>query len=153
MQSARAIDREIQEGLIIRETTGSHQRGIVPHLPIGHSLVERRNERDARLNDAIAHAAAERGYRRRWSAGLEEVERNDELKKPDRFQVCAEEWTRRPEHVVGVGIPQILLHMGVEQRGGQRAALDVIGHHANERGVHHALGQPHLVPVQSEAVV
>ena len=153
VQSAGAINRAVQQVVITGEATGSHQRGIVPHLPIGHPFVERRNERDTRLNDAIAHAPAECGDDWRWRTGLEEVQCDDELQQPDRFQVRAEERARRSEYIVDVGIPKILLGKCIKECDGQRAALGVVGQYANERRVHHALGEPQLVPVHAKAIV
>jgi hypothetical protein len=143
----------LAERLVTEQRRRREHRRVVPYLPVGHPLVERSDQRDTWRDDAIAHALAQVGHRRRRGPLLQQVEGDAELHEPDRLEIRAEERPRWTEHVVGIGIGEVLHRPRLEQVRREHLARGVAEQHRQERRVHRALGEPELVPVEAEAIV
>src|SRR5688500_4291547 len=108
VQSGPAQQRAFDECVVSQQYTSRRQRRVVPDLTVRHALVRRRYQRRARRDEPVTHACSELAGFLRRRAGLEKIQRENELQEPDRFQIRTEERARGAKDVVAIRVAEIL---------------------------------------------
>src|SRR5689334_19162721 len=104
VKSRRAEQRAFHQCVVSEQNTSRSERRGVPDLPVGHASVMRRNQCRTPRDETVAHACSELTDFPRQRAGLEQVEGDNQLKQPDRFEIRTEERTRGTENIVAIRV-------------------------------------------------
>src|SRR5688500_4199851 len=104
--AGRAKNGLVREGCVVEQARRGEQRRRVPHLAIGASFIERRNEGGARLDEPFANARSETPA---FTDAFEQRKGDADLQEPDGLEIGAEEHASRSQRIVAIGIAQIPL--------------------------------------------
>src|SRR5207249_2299725 len=105
------------------------------------------------LDHSIAELSDRLGVLRSIRRRLDQIERDTELEKPDRFEIRRKKRPRRSERVIDVWIIQIAFRIRVEDRRREAESGGLNPDRPEQCPVNRTLRQPKLIPVDPEAVV
>ena len=119
-----AFDDPLRQLFVLKPHGDGGERGAVPCLPVGESLVVITDERRCFLDELI-HAPGRRVVE--LIAGAQHRRGRDIVARPERLEVGGEKQAARPEDVVAVGVAPVALRVGVQDVAGARRRRPIAG--------------------------
>ncbi len=119
-----AFDDPLRQLFVLKPHGDRGERGAVPRLPVGESLVVITDQRRGFLDELI-HAPGRRVVE--LIAGAQHCRGRDIVARPERLEICREKQTAGPEDVVAVGIAPVALRVGVQDVAGARRRRAIAG--------------------------